>query len=136
MKATENSLYTCEVFLDFLKAFENVNHQILLKKIEKYDIRGIPLKWFTSNLFNRQQCVSLNSIESSKQAMKCGIPQGGSLDPLSFLLDINAISTCSDKLNFRIFADNENIIASSPSIQDLEKLINEELAKIKYEIIK
>ena len=57
--------------------------------------------------------------------MKCGIPQGGSLDPLLFLLDINAISTCSDKLNFRIFADNENIIASSPSIQDLEKLINE-----------
>ena len=89
------------------------------------------MKWFTSYLFNRQQYVSLNSVESSKQPMKCGIPQGGFLGPLSFLLCINDISTCSDKLNFRIFADNTNVIASSPSIQDLKKLINEELAKIK-----
>ena len=102
-KAIDNNLYTCRVFLDFAKAFDTVNHQILLKKIETYGIRGIPLKWFTSYLFNRQQYVSLNSVESSKQTIKCGIPQGSSLGPLLFLPYINDISNCSDKLNFRIF---------------------------------
>ena len=94
-------------------------------------MRGIPLKWFTSYLLNRQQYVSLNSTESSKQTMKLSIPQGSSLGPLSFLLYINGICNCSDKLNFRIFAEDTNVFAFSLSIRDLEKLINEELAKIK-----
>ena len=131
-RAVDNNLYTCGVFLDFAKAFDTVNHQILLNKLEAYGIRGIPLKWFTSYLFNRQQYVSVNSVESSKQTMKCGIPQGSSLGPLLFLLGyINDIINCSDQLNFRIFADDTNVFASSPSIRDLEKLMNEELAKIK-----
>ena len=130
-RAVDNNLYTCGVFLDFAKAFDTVNHQILLKKLEAYGIRGIPLKWFTSYLFNRQQYVSVNSVESSKQTMKCGIPQGSSLGPLLSLLYINDIINCSDQLNFRIFADDTNVFASSPSIRDLEKLMNEELAKIK-----
>ena len=125
-RAVDNNLYTCGVFLDFAKAFDTVNHQILLK-LEAYGISGIPLKWFTSYLFNRQQYVSVNSVESSKQTMKCGIPQ---LGPLLFLLYINDIVNGSDQLNFRIFADDTNVFASSPSIRDLEKLMNEELAKI------
>ena len=71
-KAIDNNLYTCGVFLDFAKAFDTVNHQILLKKSEAYGIRGIPLKRFTNYFFNRQQYISLNSVESSKQTMKCG----------------------------------------------------------------
>ena len=95
-------------------------------------------------VLNRQQYVSLNSIESSKQTMPemryttgkfpwlgLGLGLGLGLRLVLLLVYINDISNCSDKLNFRIFADDTNVYASSPSIRDLEKLINEELAKIK-----
>ena len=126
-KAIDKNLYTCGVFLDFSKAFDTVNHQILLKKLEAYGIRGTPLQWFTNYLTNRQQYVSLNNLESPKQTITCGIPQGSSLGPLLFLIYINDMPNCLSKLSFRIFADDTNIFASSSSITDLETLVNEEL---------
>ena len=54
-KAIDNNLYTCGIFLDFLKAFDTVNHSILLQKLESYGIRGVPLAWFESYLTNRKQ---------------------------------------------------------------------------------
>ena len=54
-KAIDNNLYTGGIFLDFSKAFDTVNHEILLKKLESYGVRGLPLKWFNSYLRNRQQ---------------------------------------------------------------------------------
>ena len=61
------------VFLDFAKAFDTVNHAILLNKLEKYGVRGIPLSWFTSYLTNRQQYVSIDGVESSKQTIKINV---------------------------------------------------------------
>lgn len=84
-KAIDNNLFTCGVFLDFAKAFDTVNHNILLTKMEKYGIRGLPLQWFTNYLTNRQQYVSMDGTESSKQKVVCGIPQGSSLGLLLFL---------------------------------------------------
>ena len=130
-QAIDNNLFTCGVFLDFAKAFDTVNHSILLNKLEKYGIRGVPLRWFTSYLTNRQQYVSIDGTESSKQTIKCGIPQGSSLGPFLFLLYINDIPNCSDKLSFRIFADDTNIFASSSNASELQKLINQELSKVK-----
>lgn len=78
-KAIDQNLYTCGVLLDFSKAFETVNHQILLNKLEAYGIRGIPLKWFTNYLTDRQRYVALGNTESTKRTMICGVPQGTSL---------------------------------------------------------
>ena len=83
IESFENKKKTICIFLDFAKAFDTVNHKILLRKLEYYGIRGMPLKWFESYLTNRKQCVSIGNIES----IKCGVPQGSILGPLLFLLN-------------------------------------------------
>ena len=82
---------------------------ILLKKLEKYGIREIPLNWFTNCLTNRQQYVSLGDSQSTKRTVICGVPQDSTLGPLLFLLYINDITYCSQKFSFRPFAEDTNI---------------------------
>jgi exonuclease III len=74
------------VFLDFSKAFDTVNHNILLEKLYKYGVRGIALKWFQSYLSDRRQFVVYNNTESGQEHVVCGVPQGSILGPLLFLL--------------------------------------------------
>ena len=128
-KSIDNNLYTCGIFLDFAKAFDTVNHKILLNKLQQYGIRGIPLGWFSSYLENRKQYVELEE-KSNLRSVICGIPQGSSLGPLLFLIYINDISNCSEALSFRIFADDTTIFASSKKLIDLELMVNSELVKV------
>ena len=128
--AIHNSQITCGIFLDFSKAFDTVNHKILLDKLFKYGIRGIPRQWFTNYLSNRQQYVKINDSESSLMDITCGIPQGSTLSPLLFLLYINDLPKCSTKLHFRIFADDTNIFFSSNNPKELENIINDEMENV------
>ena len=122
---------TSGVFLDFSKAFDIVNHEILLNQLESYGIRGLPFKFFNSYLTNRQQYVKLGNFESPNQTMICGIPQGSTLGPLLFLIYINDLPNCSEKLTFKIFADDTNVFASARDFKSLETLMNSELEKVK-----
>ena len=82
------------IFIDLSKAFDTVNHQIPLDKLQHYDIRGVAFNWFSDYLKNRQQFVQFNDIHSSRHSIKCGVPQGSIPGPLLFLIYIKLCVTC------------------------------------------
>ena len=129
-KSIDDGKYGCGIFIDLKKAFDTVNHKILLMKLEHYGIRGPLLKWFESYLTNRKQYVFYNGVSSDTKPVTCGVPQGSVLGPLLFLLYINDLPNISDKLNFFLFADDTNIYYESKNLKNLEKTVNEELKKL------
>ena len=128
--AIENNEYTVAVFLDLSKAFDMVNHNILLSKLEFYGVRGLPLNWFSSYLSNRNQYVRYNGHDSCKSNISCGVPQGSILGPLLFLVFINDLHNVSKKLFFVLFADDSNLLLSGSNLNDLCKQMNAELKNV------
>jgi hypothetical protein len=126
--AIDNKLYTCGIFLEFSKAFDTVNHEIQLRKLERYGIRGLPLEWFHSYLSDKAQFVQIVNVKSNVLTMKCGVPQGSTLGSLLFLIYINDLPNSSDLFQFRIFADT-NKFYSSKTPNALQNTVNEELKK-------
>jgi retron-type reverse transcriptase len=108
-KAIENNEYSVGVFFDLAKAFDTVDHDILLNKLENYGIRGTQLKWFASYFENRAQRVFCNGTLSELGLIKYGVPQGSNLGPLLFLLYINDLPNSSSLLHFILFADDTKV---------------------------
>ena len=108
-EALDNSNFACGIFIDLQKAFDTVDHQILLKKLEHYGIRGLANNWFKSYLLNRQQFVSINGFNSKNQIMKYGVPQGSVLGPLLFLIYINDLHKAIKFSTVHHFADDTNL---------------------------
>ena len=130
LNALEKGDIVLGVFLDFSKAFDTVDHDILLKKLYKYGIRGLPYEWIKSYLYNRKQFVSYNNYQSDSRNVVCGVPQGSILGPLLFLLYVNDIVNASTVLLPFLFADDTNVFFHGKDKNELAETVNNELSKV------
>ena len=123
--------FTVGIFIDLSKAFDTVDHKILLEKLSHYGIKGKNLTWFKSYLSKRKQFIMINETEKSKTLeIKCGVPQGSILGPLLFLLYVNDLSQASTLLEPIMFADDTNLFYSHQNINTVFNTANKELEKI------
>ena len=126
----EENRYTLGVFIDLSKAFDTVDHDILLKKLQFYGIDGITNKWFKNYLTNRKQYIQFTEVEKTDlQLVKCRVPQGSILGPLLFLLYVNDLPSASQLIDPIMFADDTNLFYSDENINTLFTTVNNELQK-------
>ena len=126
-KALDSGNFGCFVFIDLQKAFDTVDHCILLSKLKHYGIRGLPLSWFNSFLSYRKQFVSISGVSSKSQLINHGVPQGSVLGPLLFLIYINDLHYAIPYSSVNLFADDTMIFYSDKSAKSLTKRINIDL---------
>ena len=127
---------TLGIFLDFSKAFDLIDHKILLQKLKKCGIRGHANKWFESYLSNRTQQVQVNGVLSSTICkVKHGTPQGSILGPLLFLIYISDLPSCLKHSIPLFYADDTNLVLSASVCGELISKANEELQNISEWVI-
>lgn len=124
ISALSNNKQCIGIFLDLSKAFDTLNHSILLAKLNHYGIRGLALSWFADYLSDRKQLTVVNDCASEVSTVTCGVPQGSTLGPLLFLVYINDIINSCNQQKFILFADDTSILIESDCQHELKQIAN------------
>ena len=119
-QSLDEGSFDCGIFVDLQKAFDTVDHKILLHKLEYYGIRGVCNDWFKSYLSDRKQFVSINGYNSDLMPVDCGVPQGSVLGPLLFLIYINNLYKAIQYCKAHHFADDTNLFHTSKPVKNLK----------------
>ena len=125
----EEKQFTLGVFLDLSKAFDTIDHKILLHKLNYYGIRGLPLQWFESYLKDRKQFVEYKNTKSKILPIDCGVPQGSVLGPLLFVIYVNDLPNVLKDCKSIIFADDTTISYTHENPHTLFEVVNNDLSK-------
>ena len=125
--AVDDGKIACGVFLDFQKAFDTVDHDILLAKLQHYGIRGIPLKLFKTYLTERTQHTAIKNDISETLPINISVPEGSVLGPLLFLIYINDLHNIVTYSDIHHFTDDTNLLYASKSIKDINRRVNFDL---------
>ena len=128
--ALDNNKTACGIFVDLQKAFDTVNHEILIEKLQHYGIRGITNEWFKSYLTERKQYVSINGFDSDIKILRHGVPQGSVLGPLLFILYINDLRFAIKHSNVYHFADDTNLLHINETFKKTKKYLNFDLKNL------
>ena len=130
LENADNRKLNMTVFLDLKKAFDTVDHKILIDKLFKYGIKGKEREWFKSYLSGRKQFCSVNGQRSKTKEVICGIPQGSCLGPLLFIVYLNDFEGCLDFSKANMYADDTHTTIASNDIKELVRMTKKELLNI------
>ena len=119
------------VFLDLKKAFDTVDHEILLYKLNIIGLNQTAIAWFHSYLSGRMQMCSVNGTLSNAKELSCGVPRGTILGPLLFLIYINDLPNCVTHSSTRMYADDTSLTTSSCSIQEIKSKLQHDIQCVK-----
>ena len=136
IKGKQEGLYTLALFIDLSKAFDTVDHEVLLNKLDKYGIRGVANNWFRSYLTDRKMRVkctisSTGKCESSKyRSVTYGAPQGSCLGPLIFLIFTNDLNNQIENSNSILFADDTTLYKTHRNLNYLKWCLEDDLTRL------